>query len=238
MLRAVLFDLDDTLLDRQASLALFVSRQAHERLGLPGARARRYVDRFLELDDHGRHWIKAVYRSLYEELPLGAWTPEQLLADYERHLPACSLPKDGALGALEAIQSMGLQLGLVSNGKAALQERKLRAIGIAPLFDARVFPGAVGRRKPDRAIFHFACARLNRPPNQCVFVGDNPRTDIDGAVSAGLHSVYLPVHQGERCARADAHCTRLRDLPAVIAAMQSPGAGRRARGRVPAALER
>jgi len=140
MLTAVLFDLDDTLLDRQASLTSFAWQQGRERLGLRGAAARRFVERFVRLDHRGRRWTKAVYRTLVAEFSLGTWTVEQLLADYERGLPAFCVARDG--GALRALEALGMRRGLVSNGKAALQGRKLRAIGNAPLFDARVFPGA------------------------------------------------------------------------------------------------
>lgn len=57
--------------------------------------------------------------------------------------------------------------------------------------DALVLSYAVGLRKPDPRIYHYACQALGCRPEQVLMVGDSIRSDLEGARSARLHSVLL-----------------------------------------------
>jgi len=213
-MKAVLFDLDETLLDRTVSLRNFVTEQAK---GLvTDTEVECFVRRFLTLDANGAVWKDAVYDALVAEFEISAKSSGELLADYLARFRLFCLPKPGALEALQTLHTSGLQLGLVSNGRSPFQEHCFEALGLAHLFDDVVISGAVGCSKPDRDIFLLSCNNLGVHPEQAIFVGDNPLADIQGANAVGMHTIYVPGSFGADCADADMMCPDLTKLPALI----------------------
>jgi putative hydrolase of the HAD superfamily len=88
---------------------------------------------------------------------------------------------------LQAIQQMGLKIGLISNVNSRGQvPTNLKEYGIIDYFHPIVLSSEYGRRKPDPAIFHHAARLANIPTSQCVYVGDRVVRDIDGARRAGF----------------------------------------------------
>ncbi|SES61560.1 putative hydrolase of the HAD superfamily [Olsenella sp. KH3B4] len=86
-----------------------------------------------------------------------------------------------------------LGVGVISNGRAALQAEKLSILGIQHWVDpGAVFVSqAIGLAKPDPALFRYACSHLGTEPARCVYVGDAWDTDIVGAHAAGMPCVWL-----------------------------------------------
>jgi putative hydrolase of the HAD superfamily len=87
---------------------------------------------------------------------------------------------------LEAIQKLGLRMGIISNVQSRGQvPANLERYGILHYFDPIVLSSVYGRRKPDPAIFHHAARLAGVPAGMCVFVGDRVSRDILGARRAG-----------------------------------------------------
>ena len=87
---------------------------------------------------------------------------------------------------LDAIQRLGLKIGLISNVSSRGQvPNNLEQYGIRHYFDPIVLSSTYGRRKPDPAIFHFAARLASVPAGSCVYVGDRIARDIVGARKAG-----------------------------------------------------
>jgi 2-haloalkanoic acid dehalogenase type II len=95
-------------------------------------------------------------------------------------------PFDDVLPALERLKAGRLRLGAVTNGAA-----DLGVIGMAHFFEVAIAAHQFGSAKPDPAIFLAACAALDLPPEQVVYVGDDPQLDVEGAQAAGLRAVWL-----------------------------------------------
>lgn len=99
-------------------------------------------------------------------------------------------PAGGLWDVARQARAAGVATGLLSNSwgadtypRAALDEH----------FDTLVISGEVGLRKPDPAIYHLACERIGRAPEQCVFVDDLPR-NVEVAREIGMSAV---LHDGD-----------------------------------------
>lgn len=214
--RAVLFDLDETLLDRTASLTDFLCWQVRGMLRNSVSSEQEFIDRFLLLDEAGTVWKDKVYSVLVQEFNISDWSVDELLASYELCFCGFCKLKPNAFEALQSLHKSGYKLGLVSNGKYPFQLRNFNALGIEQLFGSVIISEEVGFRKPDPEIFSMCCEALKSNPNECVFVGDNPIADIDGANALGLYSIFIPGASGESCAAADAVCPDFSTLPELV----------------------
>ena len=100
-------------------------------------------------------------------------------------------PAEGAVAALEALSSAGLELACVANWDTSL-EAHLRRAGVARFFRTIVSSAEAGAAKPEPAIFRLALARLGVEPGRALHIGDDP-VDRDGARGAGLFFEPVPL---------------------------------------------
>lgn len=192
MLRAVLFDLDETLLDRIASVHAFVVQQFAGDFGTFESAAA-LADRFTVLDDRNNVPKAEVYRQLLDEM--GQPAPEiwrGYFADFEKNSWRYARPFDGMAQTLEALRRAGMTLGIITNGETHLQLRSLLALDLDRLVDVYLISESEGCRKPDPEIFLRATTRLGVAPQECAFVGDTPQTDMLGARGVGMRTVWFP----------------------------------------------
>ena len=124
-------------------------------------------------------------------LPLSA--VPALVSIFRRHQPAIALDP-GVTDMLRRLRADGWRLAVLTNGAPPVQRLKARALDLDRLVDAVLYaeehaPGG----KPHAAAFHAALDRLRLPPSRCLFVGDDPDRDIDGAHRAGLRTIRVAV---------------------------------------------
>ena len=96
-----------------------------------------------------------------------------------------------AADTLRRLRATGYKVGIITNGRSFLQNRKLAVSGLLPLLDCAVVAGDEGVSKPNAELFIRTAYRLGVPPQDCVYVGDNPVADIAGATAAGMRAVYI-----------------------------------------------
>jgi len=121
--------------------------------------------------------------------PLRARAIERFL-DRERSSGLWCRPMEGARDALDALRSMQLRIGVVSNSDGRA-ERHLENADMRRGIEFVVDSHLVGIEKPDPAIFAVALGRLGTPPERTLFVGDIRSVDEAGAHAAGMHFVLL-----------------------------------------------
>jgi putative hydrolase of the HAD superfamily len=96
---------------------------------------------------------------------------------------------------LKELKSKGYKLAIVSNttwgSPANLWREHLALLGLSTYFDVIVFCRDVGWRKPAKQIFQYTLHRLKVPPQQCVFVGDDPRWDVVGPSAVGIDPIPI-----------------------------------------------
>lgn len=188
--KAILFDLDQTLLDRHSSLIRFCQWQAEVQLGFNDELILQYIDRFIQLDADGSVWKDVVYTRLKEEFSI-PYTVEFLLNTYIQEFQHFCISFPYVHESIQKLANRGYKIGLVSNGRTPFQEHNFYALGIQQYFSVIIVSEAVGLRKPDSAIFNLACEQLCVTESQSVFVGDNKRVDIEGAIQAGLSAIHF-----------------------------------------------
>lgn len=192
VIRAVIFDLDETLITRREAIRAFIRDQyGRYRAALAGISESAYVARFLDLEQNGVIGKDVVYPALVRSLGIAGVGADELLEDYRKIYPGFAVANPGAVETIKAIRERGLKTGVLTNGNARVQEAKLSAIGVAGLLDAVVISESAGLKKPDPAIFRLAADRLGVPLESCLFVGDNPETDIVGAATIGMQTAWF-----------------------------------------------
>lgn len=220
-IRAVIFDLDDTLwpmlpLIKHAELALSHWLTANAptiaaRTGTVEMRALR--GRLQPTDARFQYDLWALRHAMLTELlsevdadrERVAQLADAGMAVFANARNQVSLFED----VLPALTEMGQywRLGTISNGFADLNE-----IGLAQHFQVSLAAHRFGCAKPDARIFLAACAALEVEPGQAIYVGDDLLADVQGARQAGLRSVWLNragiVAQHE----ADMECRDLKEL--------------------------
>ena len=246
MIRAVIFDLGHTLFDigphREALDAAYVDMQRTlvRRLGrddVPDAATLQLAVRDVLRDaaesytNNGTQveqppswtWVDRGCRALGLELPrdlLLEITPPLFATETDALI--CS---DGTLDGVQALADAGLALGCVTNTLAdrATIGRMLTLHGFDGLMRSVVVSAEEGWRKPHPSLFRKAMRELSVAPAESIFVGDSPWHDIGGAQTAGMRTVltrqYVARPYGEADPQPDAVIDHVRELPAVIAAL-------------------
>ncbi len=184
-IKGILFDLDETLHSREAAFRAWIEDEAE------AARVSNLLDRTMigELDCRGRGDKTVLLKHLDDVFGWGMPTGARLA----RFRMGLSGHLQLAPGALKMLTRVGLRyrLGLVSNGSSETQRMKLARLGLEGLFEPVVISGEVGIKKPDARIFERAMQAWRLRPEQVLFVGDDPVSDIAGAKSVGMQTLQV-----------------------------------------------
>lgn len=218
MLKAILFDLDNTLMDRHGALHAFAADQ-HQRLFAnqqPHVPAEAYRQRFVQLDNNGRLRKDAVYQQLITQFNLRNITAQQLFHEYLTQFQHFCHPLPGFATMLTSLQGHNYRLGLITNGPYPAQKRNFAALGAIEAFELIMVSEQEGIRKPDPLIFQRALDRLGIAANEAVYVGDNPIADIAGAQAIGIKAIFRPSSHWATCPTAHATCHHLADLADIL----------------------
>ncbi|WP_080847980.1 HAD family hydrolase [Cytobacillus gottheilii] len=191
MIKAVLFDLDGTLLNRDESVKWFIQIQ-YDRLNkwLGHIPKERYIRRFIELDHRGYVWKDKVYQQVVSEFEITDITWEELLQDYLIHFKNHCIAFPNLIRMLAELKSKNLALGLITNGKGQFQMDNIKALGIRDYFNTILISEWEGIKKPDPQLFKRALHQLNVTPNESIFVGDHPDNDIKAARNIGMKGIW------------------------------------------------
>ena len=102
---------------------------------------------------------------------------------------------DDVFPTLRELRSKGLRVAIVSNttwgSPADLWRKEVDRLGLTDWVEEIVFCRDCGWRKPARHIFEHTLGKLDARPEQCLFVGDDPRWDVAGPRAVGIQAVLL-----------------------------------------------
>lgn len=193
-IRAVIFDLDNTLLDRSSTFKAFtISFLNHYFYQLESRQ--HLLERIIALDQDGYKDKRVLFQELIEELPWASKPDHtELIRYYNDHYVKNAILMEHALDVIRHIKSK-YQTALITNGRNEIQYGKIDHLGIRDAFDFIIVSEEAGCKKPDRRIFEAALNALALQPAQCIYVGDHPVNDIEGACQAGLSAIWIQVNQ-------------------------------------------
>ncbi len=221
--KAVVFDLDGTLIDSLPDLHVAVNRLLAEE-GQP-ALAREAVGRMVG-EGAGR-LVQRAFAAVGIRLSdaAGARYTERFRALYLDEPCVRTTPMPQARETLERLARRGVGRGLCTNKPLAHTRVILDRLEFAPLLDAVIAGDSLAVRKPDPAPLLATIAALGAGPADSVFVGDS-RIDRDTAAAAGVRLVLVEGGYTDvpvRTLSADVHITGLGELDDALARLGEPG---------------
>jgi putative hydrolase of the HAD superfamily len=131
----------------------------------------------------------------FRKLLLAFGINDFLLADEleEKYLFAC--PKKGILlpNATELLEKVknDFDICLITNGFHTSQEEKVKYAGLDLYFKKMFSSESTGYKKPKKKFFETVLTELNVAKENCLVIGDNPHTDIKGAINYGIDSLWV-----------------------------------------------
>lgn len=193
MIKAVLFDFDETLQDRTAAFEKYMDtffadfcpdiskaemEKRKEEMRVTGNGG--YVNR--------EEWYGSLVKSWnWQDAPSNT----ELAMHYDTKFGDHNVIFPDSAGLLKELKSRGYIVGVITNGPSILQNHKMDTSGLREYCDIVVVSGDVGVHKPDPALFTYTADKLGLKPEECIYVGDHPVNDIKGALDAGMNAIRM-----------------------------------------------
>ncbi|MEH0154429.1 HAD family hydrolase [Limibacter armeniacum] len=203
-IRCILFDLDNTLIDRDFAFEKYMEAAFSEG-GKPEIWQQHKVT-ILEKDNHGFtsrrdffDWLRRTYQ-----------LDDSFMQFFDGHLvgtytaPSCK----GIVSVLKQLSAY-YKVGILSNGGVQNQQLKLKRSGLGDFFDSNniFISGALGCAKPDLQIFRKVESQLGFSSDALLIIGDDPQNDIEGGEKAGWSTCHFEYRQGAQQLRQKVEAT-------------------------------
>lgn len=196
-IRAVLFDLDGTLVDSAPDLAAAADQLRIER-GLPSLP----LDAYRPMAGAGARGLLGVALGVTPEHPEFVVLRDAFFVHYERNLTQRTMAFEGVGAMIEALLAAGLAWGVVTNKATRFTQPLTQAMPMFSTAKAIISGDTTPHAKPHPAPLLEACARMDIAPEHCMYVGDDER-DIVAGLAAGMYTVAATYgYLGQGCAPA------------------------------------
>ena len=215
MIKAIIFDIDNTLIDfismkkaasAAAAKAMITAGLKDYPKDLADTLFSFYLGHGIESDDAFEEYLLQEYNAVNYRIlaaAVNAYLKEKYL-----HLK----PYPGVVDTLRALKEQGFKLGVVSDGLRLKAWMRLNGAGLDSYFDAVVTYDDTGKRKPAKEPFLLICDQLEVKPEECLMLGDWPERDVQGGRLAGMKTCLAKYGQ-LRHATAD---YEIEDFPALL----------------------
>ena len=223
-MKAVLFDLDGTMIDTAADFIRIIQDMCRDKqCDVVAADLIR-----TQVSEGARAMVKLVYPELDVEDPVFLAHRQRFLDVYGDDIAVETDLFEGMYPLLEALESQNIPWGIVTNKPRWLSEALLKALNLTERCAVLVCPEDVSKTKPDPEPMYLAAKRIQIQPENCIYVGDHPR-DIDAGRHAQMYTIlaaygYLPLqHKDDLTAwQADCIVNTVAELQQVIHQLVTP----------------
>ena len=203
MIRAVGFDLDDTLLDHRGAASTAIASLLRQQ-GWVYEGATEFGKEWQRLEQlHFAEYIagnltliqqrRARMRDFLALVEVEAHEAEldDLFKEFLSHYAKSWVAFPDVMPTLGELHHSGFRLAVLTSGQQEQQEAKLASMGLLEMFDSVLAIGTLSVPKPDARAFLELSSALGCPPHEVVYVGDDPQWDALAATKAGLRGVWL-----------------------------------------------
>jgi putative hydrolase of the HAD superfamily len=190
----MLFDLDDTLLDRDQAVDKMFSvilEKCYE--DVPHPAKNEMLHRFKEYDkgSYGDNNKINVLESLFDVFPPHNRLPRHDIQDFwNHHFPHCFSINQHTINIVNTIKQH-VKVAIITNGSTQRQKAKIMNTRLESCFDTIIISEEVGFSKPDKRIFELALHKLNVQPEDALFVGDDLEKDIAGCQHSHIKGIWF-----------------------------------------------
>lgn len=215
-MKYLLFDADQTLYDFQASANIALKKTMNKS-------SIAYTSDNIELYEVGNRWCWDSYEegtlsmdelktkrfqlffdklSLHQDARIAG-------ADYMDNLALEGIMLPGAISFLERIKDR--RKSIITNGIAKVQIGRIEKTDTRKYFEHVFISEEIGSQKPHKEFFDHVLCAINKSPEDCLVIGDSDKSDIQGAINAGIDSVYISF-DGRRSEKATYNVSSYEEL--------------------------
>ena len=213
--RAVLFDLDGTLIDTAPEF-IHIATQLRQEAALPALDTQTI---WHSVSDGAIGMVRAALAMETSDPSFERWR-QRFLDHYERGLGSLSRPYPGMRELLSTLHAHGIPWGVVTNKLGHFAQPLMKLMSFMPEEDVIVTPDDVTCPKPDPESLLLACTTLKCPTADTLFIGDH-RRDIEAGIAAGCQTIaasygYLAEGESAEDWGADAVATSSLELQTLL----------------------
>ena len=173
----------------------------------------RYTKGFIKQEE--LRW-KRIYLSLLDYKIADENLSKAMSHDYLAILPNKKNLFPYTIEILEYLNAKGYKMHLITNGFESVQFKKIENSNLSKYFIEVITSEASNSLKPHAAIFEYALSKSNAILNKSIMIGDNEGADIQGAINAGMDSVFVNHLKIEPTIPATYTITHLKELENIL----------------------
>lgn len=195
MIKAVVFDFDGTLSNRQKNAYETFRPYLRQFFGdIDDLEYEAILQDMMIFDCNGSTAIKNRVPAFLSKYKMPEDFLEKFTDYYCYHMPDYSVLKPETIEVLEKLKADGYKLGIITDGESRQQHTKIDNVDIEKYFDSVIVSGDLenGIKKPSKEIFDIMAKNLGLKNEECMFVGDVFSSDIIGAIHGGFVPVWYP----------------------------------------------
>lgn len=201
MIKAVIFDIDNTMYDYDAANCIAVreleawlsNRGLADALECRAAYtgAMEIIKKRTGIDCAANHNRLLRFQCMLELLKVPSLSMAlEMYHVYWDTVIGVMQPEPGLHALLEALKEKGIRIGIGSNMTAYIQYKKLEKLEVLDRIDRIVVSEETGLEKPAPRFFEICVEKMGCAPDECIFIGDSVKNDVLGAITSRLHGVW------------------------------------------------